>query len=104
MEAKKEVATSQLPAQVQLINIPSSHSFNEGKRRQIRVERWLEQLALEERGTKGGEREVWQEGGLRWGRGGQQWGGGGLRRREREEKQRKERKTREDKSFDVVSQ
>ena len=61
----------------------------------------MEQLALEERGTNGGGREVWQEGGLR---GGQHLGGGELRRREREEKQRCERKTKEDKSFDVVSQ
>ena len=66
------------------------------------MERWLEQLALEERGSisKGVGREVFQERGLR----GERWGGGGTRRKEREEKQKKERKIKEDESFDIVSQ
>ena len=31
----------------------------------MQVERWLEQLGLEERGSKGGGSEVWQKVGLR---------------------------------------
>ena len=88
------------------------------------MERWLEQLALEERGSSGAGREA---GGQEVGRaleergftgvgreiGGQegesgrvrggQWGGGAARSREREEKQAKERKTKKDESFDMVS-
>ena len=76
-----------------------------GKRRQIRVERWLEQLALEERGSKGVGSKVWQEGGLREVSGGSQHLGGGrpFTGRDREENQGIERTTK-DKSFDMVSQ
>ena len=73
-----------------------------GKRRQIRVERWLEQLGLEERGSKGAGSEVWQEGGLREVKGGLQLGGGGVRGRERDPGI--ERKTKDEGSFDMVSQ
>ena len=71
-----------------------------GKRRQIRVERWLEQLGLEERGSKRAGSEVWQEGGLRGVGGGQQLGGGGVRGRG----PGIERKTKDEGSFDIVSQ
>ena len=89
----------------------NSFGLQGGKRRQIRVERWLEQLGLEERGCKGGGSEVWQEGGLKGVRGGgQHLGGGrpftgeGVKGRDREETQGIERKTKDQRSFDIVSQ
>ena len=84
----------------------NSFGLQGGKRRQIRVERWLEQLGLEERGCKGGGSEVWQEGGLREVSGGSQHLGGGrpFTGRDREENQGIERKTKNERSFDLVSQ
>ena len=69
------------------------------KRRQIRVERWLDQLSLDERESKGGG-EAGEVEGVKGGR----WGGEGTRRKERGEKQEKELNKKERISFEMVSQ